>query len=114
MAFIYEITSILGLQKEILFSSKLNVRGDRISRLINICLNLGANVFYEGQKGKNYINENLFLKEEIRVEYQDYQHPVYPQLYGEFISYLSIIDLIFNCGEKSLDIIIGKNAIKEE
>ena len=44
----------------------------------------------------------------------EYDHPTYTQLYGDFIPYISVIDLLFNCGDKSLDVIRkgGENAIK--
>jgi hypothetical protein len=37
--------------------------------------------------------------------YQNYRHPVYKQLFGDFIPYLSVIDLLFNHGEESLSIL---------
>lgn len=105
MAFLHTLCEMLGLEREIIFSSKLNVEGKTVERLIAICQHLGANVFYEGAAGRNYIDESLFIQAGIRLEYQDYQHKVYPQLHGEFIPYLSVIDLIFNCGPKSLEIL---------
>lgn len=98
----------LGIEdKEIVRSSTLNIRGDRIERLINLCKSFGADTFYEGISGKHYIEEELFQQNGISIEYQDYQHPVYRQLYGEFVPYLSVIDLLFNHGKESLAIITG-------
>ena len=99
----------LGLQREVLFSSDLKITGDRVERLVKICQSVNGTTFYEGESGKNYIDEGLFASAGIKVVYQQYKHPVYPQLYGEFVPYLSAIDLLFNCGDKSLDIILGKN-----
>lgn len=93
--------------KNIIRSSCLDLKGDRIGRLINLCKLFGANTFYEGASGKKYIDENEFLSHGIKVEFQNYQHPVYSQLYGDFIPYLSIVDLLFNHGTESLSIIIG-------
>ena len=47
----------------------------------------------------------LFKKEGIQVFFQDYKHPQYNQLYGSFEPYLSVIDLLFNCGPDSLSIL---------
>ena len=48
---------------------------------------------------------NLFNESGIVLSYQQYGHPEYRQLYGDFIPYMSVIDLLFNEGENSLEII---------
>ena len=107
--FITKLAACLGLQdKLIVRSSTLNVQGDRLERLVRICQRFQADTFYEGAAGRNYIDENYFHAQGIAVEYQDYQHPVYHQLYGEFVPYLSVVDLLLNHGEESLAIITGK------
>lgn len=109
MYFITKLAECLHMKdKEIIMSSTLNVKGDRIERLINICKIFNANTFYEGAIGKNYINEGYFNRHGIKVEYQDYKHPVYKQLYGIFVPYLSVIDLLFNHGRESLSILTNK------
>lgn len=107
--FILQLTKCLGMEeKKIIMSSSLNVAGNKIERLINICKLFNADTFYEGAAGRNYIDETLFNKEGIKVEFQNYKHPIYSQLYGDFIPYLSVIDLLFNNGEKSLSILKGE------
>jgi hypothetical protein len=107
MAFLYKMMEILDLSREIYLSSQLNISGEPTERLIAIIKHFGGNYFYEGAAGKAYIDEVLFEANDVRLEYQDYQHPTYPQLHGEFISHMSIIDLLFNCGERSLEIIVN-------
>jgi hypothetical protein len=46
----------------------------------------------------------------LNVVFQDYQHPAYPQLFGDFTPNLSILDLLFNCGPSSTEIIRGGRA----
>ena len=100
--FITRIAACLGLaHKEIVRSSSLEITGGRIERLISICRYFRADLFYEGAAGRNYIDDRQFAAGGIDVLYQDYRHPVYQQLYGEFIPYLSTIDLLFNHGEES-------------
>lgn len=106
--FIVGLAKFLGMGDKIINrSSAVAVQGDRIGRLINLCKYFGTDTFYEGYSGKNYIDEEIFLAQGIKVEYQNYQHPVYRQLYGEFVPFLSIIDLLFNHGSKSLAILTG-------
>lgn len=115
MYFIRKLAECLGMgEKKIVTSSSLEVKGDRIERLIKICKVFGADVFYEGAAGKNYINLDYFYNSGIKVEFQDYRHPRYTQLYGDFIPNLSVIDLLFNHGEKSLSILTGECVAKGE
>lgn len=110
MYFILKLAQCLNMSdKRIFRSSSLGTAGSRIERLINICKYFNADTFYEGKMGRNYINESYFAEHGIKVEYQDYKHPVYNQLHGEFVPYLSIIDLLFNYGDESLAILVNKN-----
>jgi hypothetical protein len=109
MYFILKLSESLGIiQKKIIRSSMLNMSGGRTERLINICKLFNADTFYEGAAGKNYIDSTQFLRHGIKVEFQDYKHPLYKQLHGDFVPYLSVIDLLFNHGEESLAILLNK------
>jgi len=99
------IAKELGISTEIVFASELGVYGSGTQRLIDVIKAFNGTGFYEGSAGRNYIDHSLFEKSEILITYQDYTHPTYPQLYGDFVSHLSIIDLMFNCGEDSLEIL---------
>ena len=95
----------LGITTPVISSSELGVSGIGVQRLIDIIRYLGGNRFYEGASGRNYIEPSIFEKAGITVHFQDYSHPKYSQRYGEFISHLSIVDLLFNCGTDSLNIL---------
>jgi hypothetical protein len=43
----------------------------------------------------------------IEVLFQDYRHPRYDQLFGEFEANMSVIDLIYNHGDESHSILRG-------
>ena len=105
MASFRMLTDALGIVREVRFASEMNIEGDPVDRLIGICQKVGANHFYEGAAGKNYIADERFGVAGITIEYQDYQHPVYPQLHGEFVPFLSVVDLLFNCGVESLGLL---------
>ncbi len=112
MYFILKLTGCLGMEdKEIVRSSSLDIKGDRLERLAAICKFFNADIFYEGASGRNYINNSFFKAQGIEIEYQDYRHPVYTQLYGDFIPFLSVIDLLFNHGDDSLDILTNRKTV---
>lgn len=104
--FIRRLANAMGIDSgKMVLSSSLNVAGDKLSRLVNICKKLNADVFYEGAAGRDYINAEYFSENGVKVVFQDYKHPEYKQLHGEFQPYLSVIDLLFNHGGESLNIL---------
>ena len=73
---------------------------------------LWATHYFYAPGSAEYMEEGLELYKKIGVELIQlkFEHPVYPQLHGEFIPYISIIDLLFNCGkEKSIEILKNIN-----
>ncbi len=105
MASFTAMSAALGIKREIRLASELGVEGTSTERLVRICQALGADCFYEGAAGRDYIDPAVFEAANITLEFQDYGHPTYPQLHGNFVPYLSAVDLLFNCGPKSLEIL---------
>lgn len=96
----------LGIKTEILRASQIPVSGDRVGLLVNICHYAKADVYLSPVGSADYIEENnIFASEGISLIYQQYTHPVYRQLYGGFMAHMSAIDLLFNEGPASLEII---------
>ena len=96
-----------GLQRRIERSSGLGIGGERSERLVNICRHFGASRYLSGAAAEAYLDVGLFERSGILVEWQRYAHPVYPQLHGEFVPYLSALDLLFNCGDDAPLIAFG-------
>lgn len=100
------ITKKINIKKEFIMSSELNLKGNKTDLLINICKKLDVDTYLSPLGSKEYIEEkNLFKKEGIKLEYQHFEHQKYHQLFRDFIPYMSMIDLLFNEGEQSLEII---------
>ena len=76
-------------------------------RLIIITKLLHADSYLSGAGGRDYLQQELFPKNGLNLIFQEYTHPVYNQMFGDFISHLSVLDLLFNEGPKSLQIIEG-------
>ncbi len=97
---------ILGIQAQLSRSSGLKVEGKKTELLVDICKSVKADHYLSPLGSKVYISENnLFEKHGIELSYQNYQPMIYRQLHGEFIPYLSVLDLLFNEGEQSLAVI---------
>lgn len=102
--------SILGPgEARMAWSSSLGIEaGEKSERLLKICQHFGADTYYATRASKEYLNVGLFSKNGVTVEFQDYQHPTYPQIQGgPFVSHLSILDLMANCGNLSLEVLRG-------
>ncbi len=105
MAALGLVSRWLGVGTPVHRSSTLGVGGSRNERLIALCRHFGADRYLSGNAAKDYLDESLFAKAGIAVEWQNYDHPEYCQSHGSFVSHLSVIDLIFNAGVDALSII---------
>lgn len=102
--FMYAINEILGIKTNITYSSQYNLPAGQTERLLGICKELGATEYISGPAAKNYINEELFKQENIKLTWMDYSgYPEYNQLYPPFEHGVSILDLIFSEGPNSVN-----------
>jgi len=90
-------------------SSALGIDGERSDRLVRLCRHFGATQYLSGSAARSYLDVALFERHGIEVVWQDYRHPAYPQLHGNFIPYLSAIDLLLNCGPESGRVLRGES-----
>ncbi len=95
----------LGISTPTIRSSDLCVTEKKSDKILALCRKLEATHYLTGDLAKDYLNESEFLSYNIRLEYHNYKHPPYLQRYPGFVPYMSIIDLLFNQGEKSLEIL---------
>lgn len=103
---ITELCSHIGLETEFVRSSELSVPGQREELLINICREFSGDRYYSNAGSSDYLDESRmdFEKAGIRLDYQDWEHPVYEQMGEGFVSHLSVIDGLACIGrEKTLE-----------
>jgi hypothetical protein len=93
----------LGIETEIRMSTDFNVSGDKFSRPLEILKRIGASGYLSGPTAREYTDIEDYRNAGVRLEFKSYNYPEYPQLFGPFVPNLSIIDLLFNCGEGSRD-----------
>ena len=96
----------LDLKINIVLSSTLNIAGSGTERLVNICKILDSNEYVSGIGGKNYLDETLFAKNNIELKFTNYSPMNYKQIHSsQFISNLSILDMLCNIGPNASDLI---------
>lgn len=104
----------LGIDVQIHSAGEWDFKGLKSDLVLNMCQQLKADDYIFGAEGQSYADLESFKQAGIKVHFQQYNHPTYQQMHGEFISHLSIVDLLFNCGDSSLDILMSDNITKSE
>lgn len=104
----------LGIKVDYCKMSEKKFEGEKSDLVLDMCKKLGADIYIFGELGKGYAKEEDFKSAGIDIYFQEYEHPTYTQLYGEFLPNLSVVDLLFNCGTDSKSILMDGNITEEE
>jgi hypothetical protein len=104
---------ILGIKTKYSTAADFIFEGAKSDLVLDMCQKLNTNLYIFGALGRNYADVDAFKNARIEVMFQDYIHPVYPQLHKSFHPYMGIVDLLFNCGENSLDILMDGNITQD-
>jgi hypothetical protein len=102
----------LGIRKPVYIASEVGIGGKASELIIDICRKTGADTYLHGRHGRDYADLELIAKSGIRNIFQYYEHPAYRQQFDGFEPYMSVIDLLFNCGPDSLSILLEGNRIE--
>lgn len=111
------VREALEIRTPMIRSSELPVEGQRSGLLLDICRKVGASAFLGGMGGsRDYLDKEAFAAAGMGVQWQDFRSPQYPQCgAGAFLPGLSALDLLFNCGPRSREIVwqstVGRDAL---
>ncbi len=97
---------LFGITARTIKSSDIKAEGAKETLLIDICRKLGAKAYLAGPDGKNYIRPENWKESNIEVRFQDFRHPKYQQLFGEFLPQMSAVDMLFNYGQDCLSLLL--------
>jgi hypothetical protein len=104
----------LGIKTALEKAGSYTFEGAKSDLVLDMCVKLDAHVYIFGALGKDYADHDAFTQAGVTPVFQDYHHPTYKQLHGDFLPYMSIIDLLFNEGPHSLDILMSGNITAEQ
>ena len=91
--------NFLGIKTEFRNSREFASNGAKHEKLLSLLQSIGADHYLSGPAAKDYIIEDEYKAAGIKLEWKDYAgYPEYPQLHGEFMHNVTILDLLFNCG----------------
>ena len=113
---IQKLSQLLGVRMpKVIKSSEINnITGEKTDRLLRVLEEIGADEYIANPGARDYIEADKFKESGIKLYWYEFHHPVYPQIRGEFIPYLSAIDLLFNVGNEGVNFIRegAKDAVK--
>jgi hypothetical protein len=98
---------VLGIRTSVVRASSLGQEGKRAELLANICQKLGATQYVSPLGSAVYLLDEMssFKDRGIQVSFQNYTHPGYRQLFPPFLSHACALDLLFNEGSRSAEIV---------
>lgn len=100
--FLTALCGLLGIPTPISWSMDYVLVDGKTERLVGLCKAAGATHYLSGPLAKDYMEPDLFAAADISLEYMDYSgYPEYPQLWGAFDPYVTVLDLLFNVGPDS-------------
>ncbi len=104
-----------AIRTPLLRSSALAVEGARGELILDICRAVGADTLLAGLGGsRGYLDLEAFARAGVRVEFQQFRHPVYRQCGpAPFIAGLSAVDALFNCGPAARNLLTGATAVQD-
>jgi hypothetical protein len=82
-------------------ASSLKTNEKKSELVLAQCKAIGGDVQLAGAGAREYLDIKAFEKKGIKVIFQDFQYPVYKQVYGEFVPNLSVVDYLFCTGNRS-------------
>ena len=104
---IQRLSQLLGVRvPKFMKSSEIsNITGEKTDRLLRVLEEIGADEYIGNPGARDYIESDKFKESGIKLYWYEYRHPVYPQIRGDCIPYLSSIDLLFNTGHEAVNYI---------
>jgi WbqC-like protein family len=95
-------TKILNVNTKFRNSLDYDLKGEKTDRLIDLLEKTGAKTYVSGPSARNYLDTKRFTEIGVELIYKDYSgYPEYKQLYQPFEHAVSILDLLFNTGERA-------------
>lgn len=97
----------LSIETGVRRQSELGAVGTGTQLLVDVCRRAGADRFIMFPMVEKHIDQDAMRANGIEAERVPFHPPVYPQLWGDFIYNLSVLDMLLNCGPRSVEIMDG-------
>jgi hypothetical protein len=115
MEIIRYLLESFNINVELIKASELNIDQNLSSSdlIIAVLKRLDGKIYLSGPSGRGYLELDKFRQNKIDVKFSKFNHPIYKQRYPGFEPYMSSVDLLFNTGAKSNEIIKTSGNIED-
>jgi hypothetical protein len=93
---------------------RLDVGPGKTEAIIALLKSIGADTYLSGPSGRDYLDTQKFSENGLGLRFFAFQHPVYEQRFAGFEPRMSAIDLLFNVGPRSAEIIRSSGTTGED
>jgi len=96
----------------VVLASTLGLTGQKTDRLVDLCRKVDARCYLSGGGGSvDYLDVEQLGRAGVGLIWQHFRHPVHAQRFAGagFASHLGCLDLLFNCGDASRDILFERS-----
>ena len=94
--------------------SELHGSGAKADLLASLCKEIGATSYVSTPGSRHYLDKSDAFKQiGLPVFYYEFRHPEYLQPFGQFLPNMSIIDILFNGGERSSVLIQSASEVQQ-
>lgn len=115
MHLIQNVAEILKINPKTMRSSEFSYYGkEKTEKLVSMCRFLGSDTYLSGNGGRAYVNEKAFAEANIKLQWHNYNHPLYKQQFEGFEPNMSIVDLLFNMGPYAKEVLLSGGTIEEK
>jgi len=103
----------INISTQILYDKDYNFSGSKTELLVNMCKQNNCDTYYSNKGSQAYVNIDSFINNNLKHYFIEYIGVEYPQTYKGFENYLSILDLLMNCGKVATkNILANRNNYK--
>jgi len=114
LSLIEAILRYLKLSANLIMASSLVFEGNGPELLLQLVQLADGQVYLSGPSGRDYLDTSIFELAGIKIEFQQFYHPIYPQLYGDFMPGLSILDALMNIGPVQTMHLLQRNVCPDQ
>lgn len=104
---------LLDIHTPLFIASGAGIAGRSTDLILDMCRKTGADAYLHGKHSRDYVDFSLLEDAGIKNYVQDFTAVEYPQQSGGFTPNLSVLDIFFNCGNKTKEILLRGNKITE-